>query len=122
MSKKLVSRLVAATLAVAALGTVTAAHAAFIVCAVMYRDVNFSPNAPQFAVENQQAFGFLGWFNDQASSVRMFGGCSCTAFTDANFLGWPLNLTGDIANLGSSNPLFGWGDQFTSIFCQGPPR
>jgi hypothetical protein len=113
-------KVTAIALSLAILGTVALAQAAQVVCAVLYQDVNFG--GPQFTNENQTGFSNVGWFNDKASSLKIYSGCTCTAFSNANFGGLSLVLDGDIADLGPSNPLFGWGDQFSSIVCSGPAR
>jgi hypothetical protein len=51
-----------------------------------------------------------GW-NDQISSIRVFGRTSIDLYRDANFRGQRLRINGDVSDLGSMN----WGDQVSSF-------
>jgi hypothetical protein len=51
-----------------------------------------------------------GW-NDQISSIRVFGRTSIDLYRDAGFRGQRLRINGDVPDLGSMN----WGDQVSSF-------
>jgi hypothetical protein len=107
--------LIAATLGLAILGTVTVAHASRVVCGVMWQDANLG--GPQFAIENNVVWNNIGWFNDKASSIKVYDGCSCQFFLNANGGGTSFPLTADQAvNLNG-----GFNDSVSSVVCHGPP-
>ena len=115
MKRNLVRNIAVTAAGVAIIGTVTPARAASI-CAVFYQDVSFT--GAQFAVENPQDVNVVpAWINDQFSSVKMYEGCFCRTFTDANFGGtqgfWGNN--GDSADMSEFGLVFN--DSTSSVSC-----
>jgi hypothetical protein len=86
--------------------------------ACFFRETNYS--ADYFCMDRGASFAFLpNGFNDQISSMRLYGGVTVLAFSDGNFRGASFTFRHSIADLrnyqvqGSNNKT--WNNRISSI-------